>query len=59
MLMYHQRSYRGATLLMNHPYVPTKEDVWNIVSALELSIIIKDDLEISEVAVLNVSFSEV
>ena len=42
---------------MNRPYVPNKEDILNILSALEIYNIIEDDLEISEVALLNVTFS--
>ena len=41
---------------LNHPYVPTEKDILNILSALEVSEIIEDDLEISEVIVPNVSF---
>ena len=41
---------------MNHPYVPTKEYILNIISASKVFEIIEGDLEIGEVVVPSVSF---
>ena len=41
---------------MNHPYVPTEEDILNILGALDVYEIIEDDSRISEMAIPNVSF---
>lgn len=43
---------------LNHSYVPIKEDILDILGALEASKIIKDDSESIEVVVPNVSFSQ-
>ena len=41
-----------------HPYVPTGEDILNILGASKVYEIIEDDLESSEVVVPSVSFSQ-
>ena len=43
---------------INYPYVPIEEDILNIINASKVHEIIKDDLEISEVVVSNVLFSQ-
>ena len=42
---------------LNHHYVPTKEDIFNLLGVSEVFEIIEDDSKISEVVVPNVLFS--
>lgn len=44
---------------LNHLYVPIEEDILNKMNALKIFEIIEDNFGISEVAIPNVSFSQV
>ena len=43
---------------VNHMYVLTEKDILNIISASKVHEIIEDELQISEVLISNVSFSQ-